>query len=33
MSTVGYLYFDGSTIVPAAGGGGGGNSYFPGGWA
>lgn len=33
MTTPGYLYFDGATVVPAAGtGGGGGNSYFPGGW-
>ena len=33
MITTGYLYFDGSTVVPAAGtGGGGGNSYFPSGW-
>ena len=32
MSTVGYLYFNGTTIVPAAGGGGGGNSWYPSGW-
>lgn len=32
MSTIGYLYFNGTTIVPAAGGGGGGNSWYPSGW-
>ena len=32
MSTPGYLYFDGTNIVPAAGGGGGGNSWYPSGW-